>query len=148
MYLDHANTVSNLATTMYAPAAPLLMKDLNVTSSTVGTMTVSIYVLGFAVAPLVLSPLSEIYGRLIIYQCSNFVFMLGTLACALSTNVGMFLAFRFIAGTAASAPMTIVGGTAADLFVQEERGKVMGMVALGPILGPVSVFGGQINVYA
>jgi MFS family permease len=95
---------------MYAPAAPLLMEDLHVTSSTVGTMTVSIYVLGFAVAPLVLSPLSEIYGRLIIYHIANGFFMLATLACALSTNVGMFLAFRFIAGTAASAPMTIVGG--------------------------------------
>ncbi|KAF2662249.1 polyamine transporter 4 [Lophiostoma macrostomum CBS 122681] len=127
----------NLATTMYAPAAPLLMKDLNVTSSTVGTMTVSIYVLGFAVAPLVLSPLSEIYGRLIIYQIANGFFLLATLACALSTKVGMFLAFRFIAGTAASAPMTVVGGTAADLFPQEERGRVMGMLALGPILGPV-----------
>ncbi|KAJ4302596.1 hypothetical protein N0V90_001485 [Kalmusia sp. IMI 367209] len=49
----------------------------------------------------------------------------------------MFLTFRFIAGCAGSAPMTIGGGTIADVFPQEERGGVMGMLALGPILGPV-----------
>lgn len=122
---------------MYAPGAPLLMKDMHITSSIVGSLTVSIYVLGFAMGPLLLSPLSEVYGRLIVYQCCNFIFLAFTLGCALSTDTVMFLLFRFIAGCAGSAPMTIGGGTIADLFPQEQRGSVMGMLALGPILGPV-----------
>ncbi|KAF1960471.1 MFS general substrate transporter [Byssothecium circinans] len=127
----------NLATTMFAPGAQLLMKEMGITSATVGSITVSIYVLGFALGPLVLSPLSELYGRLIVYQCCNFVYLAFTIGCALSTNTAMFLAFRFIAGCAGSAPMTISGGTIADVFPQEKRGSVMGLTALGPIIGPV-----------
>jgi multidrug resistance protein len=122
---------------MFAPGAPLLMKDLNITSSSVGSLTVSIYVLGFAIGPFILAPLSELYGRLIFYQACNLVYMAFTLGCALSTNSGMFLVFRFICGCAGSAPMTLGGGTVADLFPQEERGGMMGMLALGPTLGPV-----------
>lgn len=113
------------------------MRDLNNTSETIGTLTVSIYVLGFALGPLVLSPLSEMYGRLIIYQSTNFIFLAFMLGCALSKDITEFLIFRFISGCAGSAPLTIGGGTLADLFPQEERGKMMGLFALGPLLGPV-----------
>ncbi|KAF2014428.1 MFS general substrate transporter [Aaosphaeria arxii CBS 175.79] len=129
---------SNLGSTVFAPGAPLLMRELGVTSSIVGSLTVSIYVLGFAVGPLILAPLSELYGRLVIYQTTNIIFMAFTLGCALATDSSMFLAFRFIAGCAGSAPMTIGGGTIADVFPQEERGGVMGLLALGPIIGPVA----------
>lgn len=122
---------------MFAPGTPLLMRDLSIASAIIGTLTVSIYVLGFAIGPLFLSPLSELYGRLGIYQCCNLVFFAFTFGCALSTNVGMFLVFPFVAGCAGTAPLTIDGGTVADLFPQEKRGSVMGMLALGPIIGPV-----------
>ncbi|KAF2690948.1 MFS general substrate transporter [Lentithecium fluviatile CBS 122367] len=139
--------IVNLASTMFAPAAPLLAKELGITTAMVGSLTVSIYVLGFAIGPLLLSPLSELYGRLIVYQCTNFVYLAFTLGCALSTNTEMFLLFRFIAGCAGSAPMTIAGGTIADLFPQEERGAMMGLTALGPIIGPIAgpVAGGFIG---
>ncbi|OAL43343.1 MFS general substrate transporter [Pyrenochaeta sp. DS3sAY3a] len=129
--------VVNLGSTVFAPGAPLLMQELGVTSTTVGSLTVSIYVLGFAVGPLVLAPLSELYGRLPIYHATSVIFLAFTLGCALATNISMFLIFRFIAGCAGSAPMTIGGGTIADVFPQEKRGGVMGMLALGPIIGPV-----------
>lgn len=127
----------NLGSTIFAPGAPLLMQELGITSSIVGSLTVSIYVLGFAVGPLILAPLSELYGRMVIYQTTNAIFLAFTLGCALAKNTGMFLAFRFIAGCAGSAPMTIGGGTIADVFPQEQRGGVMGLLALGPLVGPV-----------
>jgi MFS family permease len=89
---------SNLASTMFAPAAPLLVEDLGITSSMVGSLTVSIFLLGNAVGPLILSPFSELYGRLIIYQSTNVVYLVATLGCALSKNTAMFLVFRFICG--------------------------------------------------
>ena len=113
------------------------MKDLDVKTTIVGSLTVSIYVLGFAIGPLLLAPLSELYGRLVIHQSTSIIFFAFTLGCALATNINMFLTFRFIAGCAGSAPMTIGGGTIADVFPQEQRGGVMGMLALGPIIGPV-----------
>jgi multidrug resistance protein len=139
--------ISNLASTMFAPAAPLLVEDLGITSSMVGSLTVSIFLLGTAVGPLVLSPLSELYGRLIIYQSTNVVYLAFTLGCALSKNTAMFLVFRFICGCAGSATTTLAGATIADLFVQEQRGAMFGMVAMGPLLGPIvgPISGGYIG---
>lgn len=48
----------------------------------------------------------------------------------------MFLAVRFIAGCAGSAPLTIGGGTIADVTTPSQRGVAMGLFSLGPVLGP------------
>lgn len=124
---------------MFAPGAAELAEEFNITNSTVTAMTISLYVLGFALGPLLLAPLSELYGRLIVYYFCNLVYIAFTIGCAFSTDVAMFLVFRIIAGCAASGPMSIGGGTVADLFVQEQRGKAMALFTVGPLLGPVSV---------
>ncbi|KAJ3531660.1 hypothetical protein NM208_g8781 [Fusarium decemcellulare] len=129
--------VANLAATMYAPGASELAQNFNVTSSTVITLTVSLYVLGFAVGPIFLAPLSELYGRLIIYYTCHIIFIAFTFGCAFSTDVGMFLAFRLISGCAASGPMSVGGGSIADLYPPEVRGKAMSLFAMGPLIGPV-----------
>ncbi|KAM0341651.1 hypothetical protein ACHAPU_009897 [Fusarium lateritium] len=129
---------ANLAATMFAPGASELATEFHITNSTVTAMTVSLYVLGFALGPLLLAPLSELYGRLIVYYSCNLVYTAFTFGCAFSTNDAMFLVFRIICGCAASGPMTIGGGTIADLFPQEERGKAMALFTVGPLLGPVS----------
>jgi multidrug resistance protein len=122
---------------MFAPGAEGLANDFAVTDETVIAMTVSLYVLGFALGPLILAPLSEIYGRLPIYHACNLIYIAFTTGCAFSTNVNMFLAFRFIAGCAASGPMSVGGGTIADLTAPEDRGKAMALFTMGPLLGPV-----------
>lgn len=122
---------------MFAPGADELAQEFNVTNPTVKAMTVSLYVLGFALGPLLLAPLSELYGRLIVYYFCNAGYIAFTIGCTFSTNVAMFLVFRFICGCAASGPMSIGGGTVADVMPQEKRGKGMALFTVGPILGPV-----------
>lgn len=122
------------------------MADFHSTSATIGTLTVTIYLFGFAIGPMVIAPLSELYGRLIIYHICNGLFFVFTIACGVSSNVGMLLAFRFLAGCAGSAPLTIGGGTVSDVIPQEKRGAAMALFAVGPLLGPVigPVIGGFI----
>ncbi|PVI02595.1 MFS general substrate transporter [Periconia macrospinosa] len=138
---------SNLASVMFAPGAPNLVSDFHITSSMVASFTVSIYILGFVFGPFFLASLSEIYGRLWLYHICNAVYLAFTIGCALSTNTAMFLVFRFICGCAASGPMTIGGGTIADLYQAQERGKAMSLFGLGPLLGPVigPVIGGFVT---
>ncbi|KAF7517857.1 hypothetical protein G7054_g13664 [Neopestalotiopsis clavispora] len=127
----------NLASTMFAPGAGELVRDFGITSSVLAAFTVSIYLVGFAIGPLVISPLSEVYGRLPIVHICNVVFIAFTIGCAASTNTAMFFVFRFIAGAACSAPMTIGGAVIADVTTPEKRGKAMSIWAMGPLLGPV-----------
>ncbi|KAF1946663.1 MFS general substrate transporter [Clathrospora elynae] len=141
---------TNLAATMFAPGAEKLALEFGITDETVIAMTVSLYVLGFALGPLILAPLSEVYGRLIIYWSCTLVYIAFTFGCAFSTNVAMFLVFRFLAGCTASGPMSTGGGTVADLTVPTERGKAMALFTMGPLLGPVigPIIGGFVSEYA
>lgn len=123
---------------MFAPGAAALAKEFHIISSTIVSLTVSIYLCGFAVGPMFIAPLSELYGRLVIYHTCNIIYIGFIIGCALSKNTGMFLAFRFIAGCAASGPLTVGGGTVADVVPPAQRGRVMSLWMIGPLLGPVS----------
>src|SRR2546423_2100631 len=94
-----------LASSMVAPGVPLILKEFHSTNETIGAFVVSIYILGYATGPLVIAPLSELYGRLYVYHTNNVLFIIWTTACALSPNVGALLVFRFFAGVAGSCPL-------------------------------------------
>lgn len=129
--------VTPLASSMFAPGVPQLMHEFESDNVELASFVVSVYVLGFAVGPLVFAPLSEIYGRLHIYHLCNVCFLAFLVACAKSTNLNMLIGFRFLSGVFGSAPLTNGGGTIADIFVQEKRGLAMSLFAMGPIVGPV-----------
>jgi MFS family permease len=122
---------------MFAPGAAALAKDFHITNSTITSLTVSIYLAGFAVGPMVIAPLSELYGRLVIYHTCNVTYIGFIIGCALSKTTGIFLVFRFLAGCASSGPLTVGGGTVADVVPPAQRGKVMSVFFVGPLLGPV-----------
>lgn len=122
---------------MLAPAVPEVMKTLHSDNSELESFVVSIYVIGFAVGPLLVAPLSELYGRAIVYNVSNVIFLGATIGCALSTNVGMFLAFRLICGCAGATPLALGGGSISDLMEPERMGTAMAIWGLGSLAPPV-----------
>lgn len=131
---------------MLAPAVQLIMADFRTTSASFATFSVSIFVLGFASGPLLLAPLSELYGRVVVYNVTNVLFLVFTLLCGVARDEGTFLAFRFLAGFAGVATITIGSGTIADLMPREERGKAVSVWSVGTILGPTvgPIVGGYI----
>ncbi|KAL3440555.1 major facilitator superfamily domain-containing protein [Aspergillus insuetus] len=138
---------ANLAATMFAPGAASLATEFHITSSTIVNLTVSIYLCGFAVGPMLIAPLSELYGRLVIYHTCNVVYIGFIIGCALGKNTGMFLVFRFLAGCASSGPLAVGGGTVADVVPPAQRGRAMSLFFMGPLLGPVlgPVIGGFVS---
>lgn len=90
-----------------------------------------------AFGPLLLSPLSEIYGRLIIYHIANVGFIVFNVACAEAPNLSSLIVFRFFTGFFGSCPITNGGASIADMCPPERRGLFMGLFAVGPLLGPV-----------
>ncbi|KLU92560.1 hypothetical protein MAPG_11505 [Magnaporthiopsis poae ATCC 64411] len=128
--------LSPLATTMFAPAIQHVMDDFNSSSQVLSSLIVTIYVLGWVLGPLVLAPLSEIHGRLLIYHCSGMVYIAFTVCCALSPRIEVLIMARFLAGAAGSAPLAIGGGTISDLVPIERRGMALSLYMFGPILGP------------
>ncbi|KAI4154804.1 MAG: hypothetical protein L6R39_001343 [Caloplaca ligustica] len=127
---------SPFASSLIAPPINLVMEEFHSTSNVLSTLVVTIFMLGFAAGPLVISPLSEQYGRNIVFISTVIMHLLFTIACALSTGINMLIVFRFLAGCFGSAPITIGGGTITDIMPQEKRGKAMAIFIMGPTLGP------------
>ncbi|KAF4157631.1 hypothetical protein CNMCM6069_005405 [Aspergillus lentulus] len=105
--------------------------------SEVATLGVSLFVLGFAIGPLLWAPLSELFGRQILF--------IGTYALLTAFNAGMcgsknawtLIVLRFLAGSFGSSPLTNAGGVIADMFPAKQRGMAMTLFASAPFLGPV-----------
>lgn len=128
--------------TMFAPAVPETMRTFHSDNTDLAAFVVSVYVLGYAFGPLLIAPMSELYGRLWVYHINTALFIVFNIGCALSTSLPMEIVFRFLAGFAGVTPLTIGSGTIADMFKQEERGRVMSLwtfpVLLGPTIGPIA----------
>ncbi|KAJ5577973.1 MFS transporter cpaT [Penicillium hispanicum] len=136
-----------LGSSMFAPGVTQLVVDFNITSTELASFVVSVYLLGYCFGPLLIAPISEIYGRRWVYNICNLLYVVFTVACAVAPNIGALTAFRFFAGFAGSCPLTIGAGSIADMFAQESRGSAMAAWALGPLIGPVvgPVAGGYLS---
>ena len=105
-------------------------------STEVVTLGVSLFVLGFAIGPLLWAPLSELYGRQILFIGTYLMLTVFNAGAAGSQNIQTLVILRFFAGAFGSSPLTNAGGVIADVFTASERGLAMGVFALAPFLGP------------
>ncbi|RDW92645.1 hypothetical protein BP5796_02039 [Coleophoma crateriformis] len=137
--LSSVGAVSMLATAFSSSAysAPIqeVLVGFNIDTE-VATLGVSLFVLGFAVGPLMWAPLSELYGRQLITLISFGAFTVFNAGAAGAQNIQTLLVLRFLAGSFGSSPFTNAGGQVADMFTASERGLAMGFFALAPFLGP------------
>jgi hypothetical protein len=101
--------ITPLASSFFAPGVPQVLKQFDEKSNVMAAFVVSVYILGFAIGPLIIAPFSELHGRILLYNIANLLFVVFNVACALSNSMGMLIAFRFLAGCAGSAPLTLGG---------------------------------------
>lgn len=99
-------------------------------------MCLSMYVLGYAIGPVLLAPLSEYFGRQPVYLVSWFLLCLFQMPIALAPNIGTVIVCRLIAGLAGGAPLTNTGGTISDLWERNQSGGPMAVYGLSSTFGP------------
>ncbi|RSL58130.1 hypothetical protein CEP54_007946 [Fusarium duplospermum] len=124
------------ASSILAPTISYVADTYHETDLTKSAMPVSIFLLGYAVGPLFLSPLSEIYGRHIIITGANAFFCAWLIGCALAPSLDTLIFFRFMCGLGGSASQTVGGAIVADLFPVSERGRAMTIWMIGTMISP------------
>jgi multidrug resistance protein len=105
-------------------------------SEEVSLLAISLFVVGFGVGPMAFAPLSEIMGRQKIYASTLLLAVIFIVPCVVAKNIETLLVCRAIDGILFSAPMTLVGGTLADLWNPNERGVPMAVFSAAPFIGP------------
>lgn len=73
------------------------------------TLGISLFVLGFAIGPLLWAPLSEIFGRQILYITTYAGLTAFNAGAAGSQNIQTLIILRFFAGAIGSSPLTNAG---------------------------------------
>ncbi|KFH43289.1 putative transporter -like protein [Hapsidospora chrysogenum ATCC 11550] len=140
---------SPLGSSVVAPSIALTLEEFKETSLMLGSFMVTIYVLGFAIGPLFLGPLSEIYGRRPVVVLSTWFFNAWVLGSALAPTMPGLIVMRLLAGIGGSAVLTIPPAIIADLYPVEKRGFANSLIvfvqSLGPAVGPIC--GGFIAQY-
>ncbi|KAE9988706.1 hypothetical protein EG328_008723 [Venturia inaequalis] len=133
---------SSIASGLASNSAPYYAAEFHITSKYLPVLATSMFLMGYVVGPVIFGPMSEQYGRRIVMIWAFAWYIIFTMACALSPNFASLVIFRFLAGLGAACPLTVVGGTCADVYKNPEaRGRAMailiGATTFGPCAGPV-----------
>jgi hypothetical protein len=128
--------IATLASAIDAAVLSNTTREFGV-SDVAGSLATALFLVGFGLGALLLSPLSELVGRLPVYIGSLAVFGCWILGAALAPSFGAHLVFRFLAGFSASTPLTVAGGTVGDMWNTLEKTFAFPIFAVPAFGGPV-----------
>ena len=125
---------------MNLPAIPLIESAYGVASGQ-GALTLSLFLLGFSLAPILGGPLSDRFGRKITLITSLSFTSATAFACAAAPSFSLLLFFRLVqgatAGTCVLVPLAIVRDTLKGADARKQVSKMMVVMGLAPLLAPI-----------
>ena len=83
---------------MIAPALVVIGQDLHIEQSFERSLTLSIFVLAYAFGPFLVAPLSEMYGRRVVLQAFNLLYLSFNTACGFAKTGPQLIVCRWFAG--------------------------------------------------
>ncbi|EEP77935.1 conserved hypothetical protein [Uncinocarpus reesii 1704] len=118
----------------YSPPEAELTRAWGI-SGVVYNIGITVFTLGFGIAPMVLAPFSEINGRRPMFIYSGILFTVCHIGCGVTRSfAGMILA-RFFLGVGGSTFSTIVGGIISDIYHAKDRNAPMALFATAALFG-------------
>ncbi|MEW9836683.1 multidrug effflux MFS transporter [Mesorhizobium marinum] len=135
------SAIGPFAIDMYLPALPTIGADLGASPLAV-QMSLVVVFLSFAVGPLFVGPLADIYGRKPVLYGGLVVFALASVGAALAPDVEWLIFFRLLQGLGSSTGMVVPRAVVRDLHTGAEATKLMSLLMLvfsvSPILAPLT----------
>ncbi|WP_311642370.1 multidrug effflux MFS transporter [Selenomonas noxia] len=128
---------ASLSTDIYLPAMPAMQDDLGGASA----LTITGFLIGFAIAQLVWGPISDRIGRPIPLALGALLFLAGSIGCALSTSMEMVIAFRVVQAVGACVGPMLSRAMVRDLYTSSAAAAMLStlvlIMAAAPIVGPL-----------
>ena len=137
-----------LSIDMYLPALPVIAQQFGVPAGS-AQMTLSTYILGFALGQLLYGPMADSIGRKPVILGGTLIFAAAASACALAQSIDQLITLRFFHGLAAAAASVVINALMRDIYPKEEFSRMMSFVMLvttvAPLLAPM--IGGAVLVW-
>ena len=128
--------IGPLTTDMYLPSLPDIVRQLSA-STAQGQLTLSAYLVGFAVGQIFYGPVSDRHGRKIVIVGALALYALATLACAVSTSIEMLIVARALQGVGGSGGTVLARAVVRDLHSGVRAGRELSVMASAMALAPV-----------
>ncbi|MBI4185145.1 MAG: multidrug effflux MFS transporter [Proteobacteria bacterium] len=128
-----------ITTDLYLPSLPSMKAALAADTAAV-QLTLSVYLVGFACAQLVIGPLSDRFGRRPVLLSGIGLYVLASIACALAPGIASLVALRFLQALGACSGAVLGRAIVRDLYGRERAARVLAymgtVMALAPALAP------------
>jgi DHA1 family bicyclomycin/chloramphenicol resistance-like MFS transporter len=133
--------IGPLTTDMYLPSLPDIAHQLDASTAQV-QLTISAYLIGFAVGQILYGPVSDRHGRKPVLLVALALYSVASLACVLSTSIEMLIAARFVQALGGCGSVVLARAIVRDLYSGTRAGRELSMMgsvmALAPVLAPLA----------
>lgn len=133
---------TSLSTDIYLPAMPVMAAELQGDVE----LTITGFLIGFAIAQLIWGPISDRFGRRTPLFIGMVLFVIGSAGCAGSTTISEIVFWRVFQALGACTGPMLARAMIRDLFGRTQAAQMLStltiVMAIAPIAGPL--IGGQI----
>lgn len=137
-----------LAINIYVPSLPEITRVFAASPSEI-QLTLTVFLVAFGIAQLVLGPLSDRYGRRPVLLFGMALFVLANVLCALAFTIETLLVGRALQAVGACAGSVVTRALVRDAWGRAKSASIMGLVTLSISLGAAAapIVGGQLATY-
>jgi MFS transporter, DHA1 family, multidrug resistance protein len=129
-----------LSVDMYLPSLPDIGRELAARPAQV-QLTISFYLVGFALGQIVYGPISDRHGRKPILLAALALFSIAGLACAFASSIEVLIIARFLQAFGGSGAVVLARAIVRDLYSDARAGRefsLMGAImAVAPTIAPL-----------
>lgn len=134
--------LGQISTAIYVPSMPSLVAVLGTTPERV-SLTMTVFLAGFAVSQLAFGPLSDRFGRRPVLFAGLVIFVAASIACAVAPGIGTLLIGRFFQSMGACAGAVVGRAVVRDVYGRERAARALAFIgvafsvspAISPIIG-------------
>ena len=135
------SAIGPLTTDMYLPSLPDIARQLDASTAQV-QLTISAYLIGFAVGQIFYGPVSDRHGRKPVLVAAIALYCVASLACALSTSIEMLIVARVFQALGGSGGIVLTRAIVRDIYSGARAGRELSLIgsvmALAPVLAPIA----------
>jgi DHA1 family bicyclomycin/chloramphenicol resistance-like MFS transporter len=135
-----------LSTDLYLPTLPDIGRAFGVSPSQV-QLTLSAYLVGFALGQIGYGPISDWYGRRLGLLVALVCYCVGSLICLLAPSIEVLIGARVLQAFGGSGAIVLARAVVRDFYSGARAGKELSMIGLVMAFGPVSapLIGGALH---
>jgi DHA1 family bicyclomycin/chloramphenicol resistance-like MFS transporter len=138
--LSMLTALGPLSTDMYLPSLPDIGRVLGAPIAQV-QLTLSSYLIGFAIGQILYGPVSDLYGRRAVLIAALVLFAVASFVCTSAQSIDVLIAARFIQAIGGAGAIVLARAMVRDLYSGARAGRELSLMAtimgMAPIVAPM-----------